>query len=185
MKQFDYGFLGLGEKGSGYMLPTIMGKDRRSGYLGGGVAVRRGDRIYSVWVIVESLDELGYVSMEVQSDDEKSVEIVSANMEPDTEKIYRICEENLALQQLGVGVSRKMPTEEYSSDGNFLDHSRAQKGKSGRTVVKKEPDEKEPDDDDNRDNKGNRKKEAREATRSSPERKRMDYSVHALAGSRA
>ena len=113
MKQFDYGFLGLGEKGSGCMLQMIMGKDRRSGYLGGGVAVRRGGHIYSVWIIDESLDELGYVSMEVQLDDGKSVEIASANVEPDSEKVYRIYEENLALQ-LGVGVGRKMPTEEYS-----------------------------------------------------------------------
>ena len=61
--QFDYGFLGLGEEGSGHLVPMIIGKDRRSGYLGGGVVVRKGDHFYSVCVIDEFFDELGYVSM--------------------------------------------------------------------------------------------------------------------------
>ena len=125
VKQFDYGFLGLGEKGSGYTLPMIMGKDQRSGYLGGGFAMKGGDHIYSVSIIDEGLDldELGYVSMEVHSDDEKSVEIGSV-----TEETCRICKES---DQLGVGFSRKMPTEEYSSDGNFLDRERHEQGDAG------------------------------------------------------
>ena len=112
MIQFDYGFLGLGEEGSGHLVPMVIGKDRRSGYLGGGVVVRKGDHFYSVWVIDEFFDELGYVSMEVQSDGEPA--LVSLLRQAFAARVKRVGAEAAATQIR----LRLSPEESHASQGS-------------------------------------------------------------------
>jgi hypothetical protein len=68
--QFDYGFLGLGDEGIGHLLTMIVGKDQRTGSLGGAIVESKGNQAYACASINEYLDELGYLSMEVQVDGE-------------------------------------------------------------------------------------------------------------------
>ena len=45
--QFDFGYLGLGEEGSGFLLTLVVFKDKRTSYLGGSVIEQKGDNQYA------------------------------------------------------------------------------------------------------------------------------------------
>ena len=86
--QFDYGFLSLGEDGAGRRLTLAVGKDRRTGYLMGLVIEAKGDQSYARAAVSEYLDELGYMSMEVQCDGELALESLMKGVFADRVKKY-------------------------------------------------------------------------------------------------
>ena len=69
----DFGFLGLGEDGSGVLLMVVVGKDRRTGYLASFIVEARGNQSYARAAVNEFLDELSYMSMEIQGDGEPTL----------------------------------------------------------------------------------------------------------------
>ena len=73
MMQCDFGYLGLGEEGSGHNLTMVSGKDCRTGFMGGATLDAKGNNAYARAVLNDYLDELGYMCIELHSDGEPAV----------------------------------------------------------------------------------------------------------------